>query len=789
MFSSRKSSAPASGGLTKSLRFRSSASAYLSRTPSVASNQTTWTWSGWVKRGNITSGYNTFFSAGDNLFQARFDQTTDDLQIYNYNGSSFQFQFVTTQIFRDPSAWYHIVIAIDTTQATSTNRVKLYVNGSQVTSFSTATYPAQNTNLIVNSVIGHYFGINHGYGSYYDGYLADLYLIDGQQLTPSSFASTNATTGQWSPATYSGTYGTNGFHLTFANTTSLTALGYDTSGNSNNWTTNNISLTAGATYDSMNDYPVASSATAANYAVFNPLVKVYSQPTLSNGNLLSTAPANWSSAVGTIGLTSGKWYWEIVNGASDAFVGICGDNATLGTDPPQSSTATILYYGNTGNKRVDTVDTAYGTAFSTQTIGVALDIGGGTIIFYRNNVSQGSISLSSSTLNGRTIFPLSGVISTTATVNFGQQPFTYTPPSGYNALNTYNLPTPTIAQGNKYMDATLWNGGQTSPFNVYNAGSFQPDFVWAKERSSAGSSRLYDVIRGTGVSLSSNSTGAEGTETNPGVSSFNSNGFTITNTYSPSVAPYLNDTSQTYVGWNWKANGSGSSNTNGSITSTVSANTTAGFSIVTYTTTSSSGNATVGHGLGVAPSMILMKSRNATYNWDVYQANVCTGGNYRLILNSSAALDTGNNPFGGVVPTSSVFTMSQTFYGTGINTVAYCFAPIAGYSAFGSYTGNGSATTGPFIYCGFQPKFIMTKRTNTTGDWLMWDTTRNPYNGLQLNLWANYNSAENNYGSGIWNVYSNGMQPTSNSIVCNNSGDTYIYMAFASNPFAYSNAF
>ena len=781
MFSSRKSSAPASGATTgiRSLRLRSSASAYLNRTPSVASNQTTWTWSAWVKRGNITSGFNTFFSAGDNLFQVRFDQTTDDLQIYNYVSSSYQLQLVTTQVFRDPSAWYHIVIAIDTTQATSTNRAKLYVNGSQVTSFSTATYPAQNTNLIVNSVIGHYFGINHGYGSYYDGYLADLYLIDGQQLTPSSFASTNATTGQWSPAIYSGSYGTNGFHLTFANTTSTTTLGYDTSGNSNNWTTNNISLTAGSTYDSMNDVPVAYSATAANYCVMNPNQKG-STVNIANGNLgvSNTTSGGSGKILGTIGVSSGKWYAEATMSGSGGMPGISEFIANTSQYP--GGDANSWGYNNGGDKYYNGGNAAYGASFTTgDVIGVALNMDTGSVTFYKNNTSQGVAY--NSGIAGKTItFAGRGDTTTTESWNFGQQPFTYTPPSGYNALNTYNLPTPTIAQGNKYMDATLYTGTLVAQ-SITNAGSFKPDLVWIKSRSASTDNKLTDSVRGVTKALVSNSTAAETTDT-LGMTSFNSGGFTV------STDTNYNNSGATYVGWQWQAGaGSSSSNTSGTITSTVSASTTAGFSIVTYTGTGS--NATVGHGIGVAPSMVIVKNRTSGSGdvWLVQHASL--GPTKYIILNRTDAVGTASTPWNNTAPTSSVFsigTLADLNTSTNIY-VAYCFAPIAGFSAFGSYTGNGS-TSGPFIYCGFQPKFIMTKRTNTTGDWFIWDSARNTYNSLTLALYPDLNNAEYNYGA-VWNFTSNGFYPVSNSVIANNSGDTYIYMAFASNPFKYANAF
>ena len=791
MFSSRKSSAPASGAvsLTKSLRFRSSASASLRRTFSTSgTNNKIRTISTWVKRGIL--GTVQVIMGGDDggANQSRLLFQTDDTLNLRLGGSASN-DNVTTAVFRDPSAWYHIVALIDTTQATAANRAKIYVNGVQQTIPSPTSIQNQTTafaNPSASNTIGEVGGTG---SSYLDGYLTDFYFIDGQALTPSSFGATNATTGQWSPATYSGTYGTNGFHLTFANATSTTSLGYDTSGNSNNWTTNNISLTAGSTYDSMNDVPVAYSATAANYAVMNPL-NTGSASSLSGGNLnfnlySASGSVNQSQSIATIGVSSGKWYWESVwTTLNLGAIGVCNSAQTLDINPYSATNIRVYVNYSGGTKSNGNSASAYGASWATgDIIGVALDMNAGTITFYKNNTSQG---IAYSDLSGQIWFPYladyGSASSEIGSINFGQRPFTYTPPSGYNALNTYNLPTPTIAQGNKYMDATLWNGGQTSPFNVYNAGSFQPDFVWAKERSSAGSSRLYDVIRGTGVSLSSNSTGAEGTETNPGVSSFNSNGFTITNTYSPSVAPYLNDTSQTYVGWNWKAGGTAVSNTAGSITSSVSANTTAGFSIVNWTP--SAGNDTVGHGLGVAPSMIIAKPRTQTSFWPVYHSAL--GPTKVMGLNLTDAQATSANQWNNTSPTSTVFSTASWFSNDGA-TIAYCFAQIAGFSAFGSYTGNGS-TSGPFIYCGFQPRYVMFKRTDTAGySWFIWDTARFIYNSNGAYLLANSSGSESPY-TGI-NVLSNGFQLVNSVADFNASGGTYIYMAFASNPFAYSNAF
>jgi hypothetical protein len=540
----------------------------------------------------------------------------------------------------------------------------------------------------------------------------------------------------------------------------------------------------------MTDSPTLTSATVGNYATYNFIAKASSQPTFSSGNLDLSASAAWNGAVGTIGVTSGKWYWEVVNGNSDAFVGICGDNLILTTADPQALTGTIIYYGGGGSKRIDGADTAYGASYSTETIGVALDVDGGTVTFYKNNTSQGSISLSSSTLNGKTIFPFFVKYASTATVNFGQRPFTYTPPTGFVRLNTYNLPTPTIKAGNKYMDANTYTGTGAAQ-SITNAGSFQPDFIWSKARNIAYASGLFDSVRGASKFLVSNLTDTEYTNTTA-LTSFNSNGFSVGTDTSASI----NDSGKTYVTWQWKAgNSAGSSNTSGSITSTVSASTTAGFSVVTYTGNGST-NQTIGHGLGVAPKMIIIKNRSGAYNWIVYHTSI--GATQFLYLNATDAAATSSNPFNNTAPTSSVFTVAGNAANNFVNAntstyVAYCWAEIAGFSKFGSYTGN-SSTDGSFIYLGFRPKFVIFKDYSNAHSWIMVDSSRNTYNVGGDYLKAESSAVENGSATVVNNTavdfLSNGFKLRNAAVNSgeNNGSSNYIYMAFAENPFKHSNA-
>jgi hypothetical protein len=769
--------------INNSLRFRSSASAYLNRTPASAGNRRTWTWSGWVKRGAL-GGDNSLFTVYGNGTQSggiyfSNDTVTDALEVrFSFSGGWTGF-LVTTQVFRDPSAWYHIVFAADTTQATSTERLKLYVNGVQVTSFQSSAYPSQNTDGFFNQAQAHEIGrlvTNNGY--LYDGYMTEINFIDGLALTPSSFGTTDAY-GIWQPIPYTGTYGTNGFYLPFTDNSALTTssnvgLGKDFSGNANYWVTNNISITAGSTYDSMIDVPTNTNQNTANYATLNPLMfRLSNTPgaTLSNGNLTSThTPSAYGSYVfSTIAGIGNKFYYEVT---ITSLVG--GGDVGINDGQAQYSLFTGgVTYLNTGNKIVNGSSTAYGSSWTTgDVIGVALDLVNGTITFYKNNVSQGAAS---SSIGTSAYFAFGqGDTGSVYNWNFGQRPFVYTPPTGFYPLNTYNLPTPTILAGDDYFNAVLWTGNGSTP-RAFTGIGFAPDFAWIKNRTSPANHALIDIVRGTGAKvLESDLTDAEN-DYGLTVDSFNSDGYTLSQ--GSLNFSYANTNSHNYVSWNWKANGAGVSNTQGTITSTVSANTTAGFSIVTFTTVTS-GTSSVGHGLGVTPSFVIFKARGSTSNWICQHTS--TGTQY-LLLNGTGAATTDSIVWNSA-PTSSVVNMGTGFAGySGATAVMYCFTAVSGYSAFGSYTGNGS-TDGPFVFTGFRPRFVMFKRTDAVEQWAIRDTARDTYNASELELFPNLSNAEEDNNLGI-DLISNGFKIRNSANRYNASSGTYIYMAFAENPF------
>jgi len=780
----QNSNAISEGGypISNSLRFQSASSQYLSRTPASAGNRKTFTYSFWLKRGNFGSDIK-LIQVGSATNQTNFCfNSSNQLNLFNYIGAVVNGDLTSSAVFRDPAAWYHIVFSVDTTQATNTNRFKVYVNG--ILQALTGTYPTQNTDFFINNNQLHWIGQNGTGGGYLDGYMTDVYLIDGQALTPAAFGETDLLTGQWVAKKYTGTYGTNGFYLPFSNGTSTTTLGYDSSGNSNNWTLNNFTRSAGINDCWMLDVPsgngsvISGTQPNSNYCVMNPLNKT-SALSVNGGNLTVVSASGESTVVGTIGVSSGKWYWEMTAGTNGLqnMIGICKDGVNLNSFVGQNAFG-WAYYGWNGKTYNNATQATYGSTYGVNdVIGIAFDADAGTLVFYKNNVSQGTAF---SGLTNGIYYPAGGDADSGAQAtsywNFGQRSFAYTPPTGFKALCTANLPAATIKKGNQYMDATLYSGNSSTQ-TVVNAAGFKPDIVWMKARSINYNNLLHDSSRGVTKLLIPNGNDAEQTVTD-GITSFNSNGFSL------GANGSYNQSTRTYVGWQWKVNGGTTvSNTNGSITSNVQVNSTAGFSIVTYTGTGA--NATVGHGLGVAPKMIFVKKLSTIQAWSAWHIGL--SGTEYLVLNTTAGKATLSSMWNSAIPTSSVINL-----GTDGNTnassgtyVAYAFAEIAGFSKFGSYIGNGSAD-GSFVYTGFKPKYIMYKRIDTTGNWIVYDTTRSTYNQPAAALYPNLANAEDS--SHPSDILSNGFKLRSTGADSNASGGTFIYMAFAENPFANSNA-
>jgi hypothetical protein len=709
-----------------------------------------------VKRGTINAGavldlFSASGTANDNAIQFTGGGTNDILRL-QLDGNTAGI-VPTVAVYRDPSAWYHIIVAVDTTQATAANRVRIYVNGVEVV-YGSTTYPTQNYDTMFNSTNAHAIARSAASSSFYlDGYLTEVNFIDGQALTPSSFGQIESTTGVWSPKQYAGSYGTNGFYLKFGNTSSVAALGTDSSGNGNTWTVNNVSLTAGVTYDSMLDVPVNYSDGGngrGNYCTLNPLDKV-TTATLSSGNLQTTSAAA-QNIIGSMSMDSGSWYWEIAYSAATAsqLVGVYKAAATTTSITPTTSVIGLRFNADTG----------------------ALDY-----------TVDGSVYTSIATgLTGGGYFPYAGSLTNAKVIyaNFGQRPFAYTPPAGFRALNTNNLPTPSIVNGANFMAAKIYTGTGVvqSISNAVNNVSFQPDLVWIKSRTPGATNHaLFDSSRGVTKYLSSNTTTAE-TTLAQSLTALNADGFSL-----GTDTTLVNASANLYVAWQWKAGGAAVSNTQGTITSQVSANTTAGFSVVTYTGTGV--NATVGHGLGVAPKMVIVKRRTtAGASWLVYHANAGSPPqNNFLSLNLTDAVSASALPWNNTAPSSTTISLG-TSGGTNNITdtfVAYCFAEIAGFSKFGSYTGNGLAD-GPFVFCGFRPRWLMIKRTDVASGWLIVDSTRSASNDVRLYLSAE--SAQVEASNYPLDFLSNGFKQRDATF--NATGGTYIFAAFAEVPSKYA---
>jgi hypothetical protein len=361
-------------------------------------------------------------------------------------------------------------------------------------------------------------------------------------------------------------------------------------------------------------------------------------------------------------------------------------------------------------------------------------------------------------------------------VNFGQRPFAYTPPAGFKKLNTFNLPDSSIVDGSENFDSSLYTGTGASQTVTQTGAGFQPDLLWIKARSSALTHNLWDSVRGLNKYIESNTTAAEVVFGGNQVS-FNSNGFGV------GPLALMSTNGVTYVGWQWKAGGTAVSNTDGTITSSVSANPTAGFSVVTYTGNGTAG-ATIGHGLGVAPNVIIVKGTDAAsaYNWMVYTSVLGRKYAYLNLTNAFEGTETGTSIWASN-PTSNVFSVSNNV-NVNVNTagyLAYCWSEVEGYSKFGKYTGNGSAN-GTFVYTGFRPAFVIVKKTTAAESWIMIDSTRSPDNGGYAWLYPNLSNAEAAGSPSLVDILSNGFK-WRNSANGGNTSGTYIYMAFAENPF------
>jgi len=638
-----------------------------------------------------------------------------DNKVYFTSGDAlYAFGLTSTALYRDPSAWYHVFW----------NGTGVYVNGTLVT--GSGTYTAAS---VTNPRLG-YDGTN-----YFSGYLSDFAFWNGSSASLQGGA-TDAN-GVWAAKRPAAGYS----FLTFG---SSGALGTDTSGNGNNWT---VSGTPVQTTDTPTN----------NYCVLS-AIDNYSAG-LSNGGLSFVNSINGAAAMGAFYLSSGKWYFEFTANAVSPreWFGVA---TSLLAQTAGGAASRMLRY--TGSYVTDsaTPGASITTAIAqNDVIGIALDIDAGKMWLRKNGTWLNSGAPVWTDLAGKVWAPSinsEGAVSHNATANFGATAFAYTPPTGFNALCTANLPAVSIKKPSDHHNVVLAAGASIKSSSEALYTYF---LEWIKVRADANNHQLIDTVRGSSAVLQSNTTAAETTYSAP---------------------------SGTSVGWVWKAGGAASSNTAGSITSQVSANTTAGFSVVTYTGTGAI--ATIGHGLGSTPKLIVVKRRDTSgTNWRVYNAsNGATGGMYLNLTNAftpTAAL------WNDTAPTSAVFSVGTdtAINGSGGTYTAYCFAEIPGYSKFGSYTGNGS-TDGPFVYTDFKPSWVMIKRTDVSGfSWHIYDTSRNTTNPVGTAIYADDTSGDDASVSPALDALANGFKIRTSSANRNASGANYIYAAFAEYPFGGSN--
>jgi len=801
--------------IERSLRFNQDDSAYLSRSVGTTGNRRTFTISFWAKfcDPQADNSQRLFSTDGGNgngdIFKIEFyggAYAPRQLAFLDNNHAGSGIRFTVNRNIRDATSWYHVVFSADTTQGTASDRVKIYINGEQETEFLSGSehnhQPDQNYDTCVNlsgktTTWGRSFAFSSSSAVYADMYLAEAHLIDGQQLDPTYFGFTDPQTGIWLPKRYEGTYGTNGYRLDFSDKTSTTTLGIDKSPNGNDFTSNNFAVS-----DSVPDTPTN------NWCTLNPLNSFGGTvSSLSNGLLQFNLSNNNHYPLSTLLIPeTGKWYAEAV------VTSLGNDQATWIVSNPelqQNSSGTsatnrhnaVNYYRT--DLRVDDSDNQVEVTDGSQVnniIGILIDRDEGTVAFKNNNSNVGNpVPLSAASGSTETLIigvgNGSGSQGPQGLFNFGQDSsfagnktaqgktdasglgdFYYEPPAGYRALCAKNIAatsSPTV-RPKKHFDVLLYTGnGATQSITGLE---FAPDFVWIKERDSTSNHTLGDTVRGANKILESNDDDAEH-EPDAGAhrfKSFDSNGFTHENSGA------VNQSGQTYVAWCWKAGGTAVTNNDGSITSSVSANVEAGFSIVTWTGTGSDG--TIGHGLGKAPSLYIVKRRNSDKDWYVQIGNLNDISLGRFLkLNKTDTINFASDVFAATADTSTVLnTKGDTATnGSGDTYVAYCWAEIPGYSKFGQWTGNGSSQA-PFVYTGFRPAFLLYKATNGAHDWRIFDTTRDVNNGVNTRLRPNTNDAEDTHGG--MDILSNGFRIRNGVSGNNGGGETHIFMAFAEQP-------
>ena len=840
---------PVSGyNIDYSCRFNAGDPGYLQKNFSSGSPGTTWTWSCWIKRSKLGATQQPFdcYIDGSNRHHLAFN-ADDTFNTYLLYSGSTTVALRTTRLYRDPSAWYHIVVVWDTTNPTSTERVRFYTNGVRdtVNIVESSAYPAQNDLSPMTDDVQHAISVYSGnFTSSPSGwYLAEMNFIDGTAVAPSSFAEADEDTNEWKAIRYGGSYGTAGFYLKFEDAADL---GNDSSGNGNDWTVGNLVAT-----DQMIDTP--QNSTGGNFCTLNPLALGDNgswNGALIEGNLSMSGSSGLAHSRSTFALDNVNGsYWEVRWGsATDCNAGISklGNNnltssSKIGADPGYLETG---YKGSTGV--IDTngsTEATYATSAQGDILAFAYKDGR----LYVGKIA--SASAAPTWFNSGNPVAGTGYVNATVKpdptewavamnnnhkINFGADSsfqgyetaqgntdsngygdFWGTVPTGYLALCSNNLPDPSIPIPTSHFDTLLWTGDGTAGAKTISGLSFQPDFFFQGARAGGGGGAhlTYDAVRGFGSTkeLTTDSDKIEGGENADEygfVSDVTSDGVTYGqgSLGTGSGIVYYNTNGAGYASWLWKAGGTptadnvaspGNTPTAGSVkingadlesglagttaAKRISANTTNGFSIVSYVGTG--GTATVGHGLAVAPSLVAIKRLDTTGYWIVsspsLQVNTYPNNMY---WNDTAHQQ--NDQIMGGQPTSDVFQLrtSGTVNASSGEYVAYCWNEIKGYSNIGSYTGNGT-TDNAFVYTGFRPAWLFVKKYSASGTgWYFWDNKRNTYN-VMLDTFAINTSSAEELNNIEMDFVSNGFKVRSGGSAAGANGETFLYMAFAESPF------
>jgi hypothetical protein len=751
--------------IARSARFRTYDSAYMHRAGATIGNKQKWTFSAWVKRGLLYT-YNIIFSAGSNNSVFGFFDGT--LNYYEYNGSSTTTHLISTALYRDVSAWMHVMVVFDTPHATPSERVKIFVNGVRVTSFSTATYPAQNYSSYWNGNYSQYIGVDAANGRYFDGYYADLHMVDGLALAPSAFGKTNPLTGAWSPVPYGGSVGTNGYKLNFSDNSSVSALGKDSSGMGHDFTTVNFSLAADTTNDSVldspTDYTDANGVARGNYSTLNG--NDAQNIGLIRGGLhhYGVVASAWHAVRSTLAVpASGHWWMEFyVSTVNNTMLGVCSASIPIPDYPGQ--VAQSVGYQGSGAFYVDGVQTGSSSGYGTAQIAIRID--NGAVYFYKWAGSYWDLAGTgpvATNLTGDVQICSAHYDGYTAVANFGQQPWVAALPAaaaGAKSWCTQNLPKPVIEIPSQYFDINL-RTGTGAWADIDTAKGFTPDLIYTHCRSAAQEQGIYDTVRGQQKDLNIPT---------PAIETFEANGIIFDGAPTPGFTvgslAKLNTNGATYVDWMWKKG------------------VLPGLDIVAATQSA----AAVPHALGVKPDLIIIRNRvAATHWWMTFPWPGTNMNDHYVGLSTNGAWSTTANAWGGE-PTATHFYCSTSMMNAGANYMAYLFRNVPGFSKVGYYSGN--TTYYPFVHCGFRPRFLMMREIGIAANWWIIDSARQDFNGKVAILWPDYLSAEYTTdlaGTGI-DIVSNGFKFRHGGGGHNTTGYGCLYIAFAETPFKYARA-